>query len=268
MYRDGQIEKELLEGLDKMEESQKYYGDLFEWTTFTYHVSTDSGRRAIQLGIENFYKHITQTMLFCKELASIELNDNGKITNIIRRPIEEVAPNVMSAIFEIHGETTSIRRFLYSSYHEYNKELSDRYRADREIRIDAAIEVDENNCIVSHAGNTSHFCVLPLVGIETQLEEPIILNSPDFEPDEERQSLLLSGQNWDEEHNNISEVGINQIIYSKVYSLYDNLVSYLSSNSYGKLYLLANGLKKAKEHDKLDENGILKMLLRTIVMFF
>lgn len=253
MYHDGQIEKELLEGLDKMEESQKYYGDLFEWTTFTYHVSTDSGRRAIQLGIENFYKHITQTMLFCKELASIELNDNGKITNIIRRPIEEVAPNVMSAIFEIHGETTSIRRFLYSSYHEYNKELSDRYRADREIRIDAAIEVDENNCIVSHAGNTSHFCVLPLVGIETQLEEPIILNSPDFEPDEERQSLLLSGQNWDEEHNNISEVGINQIIYSKVYSLYDNLVSYLSSNSYGKLYLLANGLKKAKEHDKLDE---------------
>lgn len=253
MYRDGQIEKELLEGLDKMEESQKYYGDLFEWTTFTYHVSTDSGRRAIQLGIENFYKHITQTMLFCKELASIELNDNGKITNIIRRPIEEVAPNVMSAIFEIHGETTFIRRFLYSSYHEYNKELSDRYRADREIRIDAAIEVDENNCIVSHAGNTSHFCVLPLVGIETQLEEPIILNSPDFEPDEERQSLLLSGQNWDEEHNNISEVGINQIIYSKVYSLYDNLVSYLSSNSYGKLYLLANGLKKAKEHDKLDE---------------
>lgn len=253
MYRDGQIEKELLEGLDKMEESQKYYGDLFEWTTFTYHVSTDSGRRAIQLGIENFYKHITQTMLFCKELASIELNDNGKITNIIRRPIEEVAPNVMSAIFEIHGETTSIRKFLYSSYHEYNKELSDRYRADREIRIDAAIEVDENNCIVSHAGNTSHFCVLPLVGIETQLEEPIILNSPDFEPDEERQSLLLSGQNWDEEHNNISEVGINQIIYSKVYSLYDNLVSYLSSNSYGKLYLLANGLKKAKEHEKLDE---------------
>ena len=262
MYRDGQIEKELLEGLDKMEKSQKYYGDLFEWTTFTYHVSTDSGRRAIQLGVENFHKLIAQTMLFCKELASIELNNNGKITSIVRRPIEEVAPNVMSATFEIHGETTSIRRFLYSSCQEYNKELSDRYRADREIRINAAIEVDEDNCIVSHAGNTSHFCVLPLVGIETQLEEPIILNSPDFEPDEERQSLLLSGQNWDEEHNNISEVGINQTIYSKVYSLYDNLVSYLSSNSYGKLYLLANGLKKAKEHDKLDAKWYLENVIK------
>lgn len=263
MYRDGQIEKELLEELDKMEASQKYYEDLFEWTTFTYHVSTDSGRRAILLGVENFHKHIAQTMLFCKELASIELNDNGKITSIVRRPVEEVAPNVMSAVFEIHGGTTPTRRFLYSSCQEYNKELSDRYRADREIRINAAIEVDKDNCIVSHAGYTSHFCVLPLVGVETQLEEPIILNSPDFEPDEERQSLLLSGQNWDEEHNNISEVGINQTIYSKVYDLYDNLVSYLSSNGYGKLYLLANGLKKAKDHDKLDVKWYLENVIKS-----
>ena len=252
MYRDGQIEKELLEGLDKMQQSEEYYEETFPWTTFTYHVSTESGRRAIKLGIENFHENIAQTMLFCKELASIELNDNGKITSIIRKPAIEVAPNVMSAEFEIHGEQTFTRRFLYSSFCEYNKELSDRYRADRKIRINAAIEVDANNCIVNHSVNTSHYCVLPLVGIDSQLDEPLILNSPDFEPDEERQSLLLAGQNWDEEHNNISEVGINQTIYSKVFSLYDNLVSYLSANNYGKLYLLANGLKKAKEHEKLD----------------
>lgn len=252
MYRDGQIEKELLDGLDKMQQSEEYYEETFPWTTFTYNVSTESGRRAIKLGIENFHENIAQTMLFCKELASIELNDNGKITSIIRKPVVEVAPNVMSAEFEIRGEQTFTRRFLYSSFCEYNKELSDRYRADRKIRIDAAIEVDANNCIVNHSGNTSHYCVLPLVGIESQLDEPLILNSPDFEPDEERQSLLLAGQNWDEEHNNISEVGINQTIYSKVFNLYDNLVSYLSANNYGKLYLLANGLKKAKDHEKLD----------------
>ncbi len=252
MYRDGQIEKELLEGLDKMQQSEEYYENTFPWTTFTYHVSTESGRTAIKLGVENFYENIAQTMLFCKELASIELNNNGKVTRIIRKPAIEVAPNVMSAEFEMQGERTVTRRFLYSSFREYNKELSDRYRANREIRINAAIEVDANNCIVNHSGNTSHYCVLPLVGIESQLDEPLIINSPDFEPDEERQSLLLAGQNWDEEHGNISEVGINQTIYSKVFSLYDNLVSYLSSHNYGKLYLLANGLKKAKEHEKLD----------------
>lgn len=262
MYRDGQIEKELLDGLNKMQQSEEYYEDTFKWTTFTYHVSTDSGRRAIKLGIENFYENIAQTMLFCKELASIELNDNGKITSIIRKQITEVAPNVMSAEFEINCEHTVIRRFLYSSFCEYNKELSDRYRTDRKIRINAAIEVDDNKCIVSHSGYTSHYCVLPLVGIENQLDEPLILNSPDFEPDEERQSLLLAGQKWDEEHNNISEVGINQIIYSKVFRLYENLVCYLSSNKFGKLYLLANGLKKAKNHEKLDpqwySNNVIK----------
>lgn len=252
MYRDGQIEKELLDGLNRMRQSEEYYEDTFKWTTFTYHVSTDSGRRAIKLGVENFHENIAQTMLFCKELASIELNDNGKVTSIVRKQVIDVAPNVRSAEFEIHGEQTFSRRFLYSSFCEDNKELSERYRAGRKIRINAAIEVDANNCIVSHSGDTAHYCVLPLVGIENQLDEPLILNSPDFEPDEERQSLLLAGQVWDEEHNNISEVGINQVIYSKVFSLYDNLVSYLSSNNYGKLYLLANGLKKAKEHEKLD----------------
>jgi AcrR family transcriptional regulator len=141
MYRDGQIEKELLEGLDKMQESEEYYEETFPWTTFTYHVSTESGRRAIKLGIDNFHENIAQTMLFCKELASIELNYNGKITSIVRKPIVEVAPDVMSAEFEICGEQTLTRRFLYSSFCEYNKELSDRYRADRKIRINAAIEV-------------------------------------------------------------------------------------------------------------------------------
>lgn len=252
MYRDGQIEKELLEGLDKMQASEEYYEDTFDWTTFTYHVSTESGRRAIQLGIENFHDNIAQTMLFCKELASIELNDNGKITSIVRKPVVNLGMGVNIAEFEFKGDTTYTRRFLYASSSEYNEQLSARYRADRSIRIDAAIEVDSNNNIVNHGGKTSHFCVLPLVGIESQLDEPIILNSPDFEPDSERQSLLLVGKNWNDETNNITEIGINQLIYERVFPLYEKLVSYLSTNHYGKLFLLANGLKKAKDHDKLD----------------
>ncbi|OYP41924.1 sacsin N-terminal ATP-binding-like domain-containing protein [Prevotella sp. P5-50] len=252
MYRDGQIEKELLEGLDKMQASEEYYQETFDWTTFTYHVSTESGRRAIRLGIENFHDNIAQTMLFCKELASIELNDNGKVTSIVRKPIVELGSGVKLAEFEINGETTNVRRFLFASSSEHNDQLSVRYRAERSIRIDAAVEIDENNNILDHGGKTSHYCVLPLVGIESQLDEPIIVNSPDFEPDSERQSLLLVGQDWNDETNNITETGINKLIYEKIFPLYESLVEYVSSNQYGHLYLLANGLKKAKEHDKLD----------------
>lgn len=252
MYRDGQIEKELLEGLDKMQASEEYYEETFDWTTFTYHVTTESGRRAIHLGVENFHDNIAQTMLFCKELASIELIDNGKVTSIVRKPVVVLAPGVNMAEFEIKGNTTYTKRFLYSSLSERNDQLSARYRADRSIRIDAAIEVDIDNNIIGHGGKTSHFCVFPLVGIESQLDEPLILNSPDFESDSERQSLLLVGQNWNEETKNITETGINQLIYERVFPLYEKLVDYLSSNHYGQLFLLANGLKKAKEHDKLD----------------
>lgn len=252
MYRDGQIEKELLEGLDKMQASEEYYKETFDWTTFTYHVSTESGRRAIRLGIENFRDNIAQTMLFCKELASIELNDNGKITSIVRKPVVELGFGVKLAEFEINGETISVRRFLFASSSEHNNQLSVRYRAERSIRIDAAVEIDENNNIIDHGGKTTHYCVLPLVGIESQLDEPIIVNSPDFEPDSERQSLLLVGQDWNDETNNITETGINKLIYEKIFPLYESLVEYVSSNQYGHLYLLANGLKKAKEHDKLD----------------
>lgn len=261
MYRDGQIENELLEGLNKMTQSEVYYEETFDWTTFTYHVTTESGKRAVKLGIENFHENIAQTMLFCKEIASIELNDNGVITRISRKQIVEVAPNIMLAEFDFLGIEPHTRRFLFTSFSEYNKELSERYRAPRNIRIDAAIEIDSNNNVVNHNGKTSHFCVLPLVGIENQFEEPIIINSPDFEPDSERQSLLLIGQSWNEENGNITETGINQIIYSNIFPLYSKLVSYLSENQYGKLYFLANGLKKAKDHDKLDGKWYLENVI-------
>lgn len=276
MYRDGAIEQELLEGLDKMEKSEDWLEEPFEWTTFTYHVSTESGRKAIQLGVENFHENIAQTMLFCKELASVELINNGIVTKIIRKPEINLSTDVKSAEFEIwnDSEITAIRRFVFTSYENYNEELSNRYKANRKIRINAAIEVDSENKIISQKGKTSHYCVLPLVGVENQLNEPLILNSPDFEPDSERQSLVLVGQDWNEEGNTITETGINQLIYKEVFPLYEKLVEYLTVNKFGNLYYLANGLKSVKKHDKLDDrwytenviNNYRKVLLKYAVV--
>ncbi len=253
MYRDGLIAKELIDGLEKMRQSEEFYAENFDWTTYTYHVNSDSGRAAIKLGVENFIENIAQTMLFCKELATVVLDDNGKITKIIRKPVQKVTDNIFLAEFQIIGENPKTRRFLYTSYKAYSQELSERYRAERNIRLDAAIEVDDMNNIIGQGDNTSCFCVLPLVGIEKQLNEPLIVNSPDFEPDSERQSLLLSGQTWNEEKNTVTEAGINQLIYKQIFPLYETLVSYLTVNNYGKLYLLASGLNKIKQHEKLDK---------------
>ena len=253
MYRDGLISSELIDGLRKMRASEKFFKQTFDWTTFTYHINSDSGRTAIKLGVENFHENIAPTMLFCKELSSIELNDNGNVTKIKKLPHVCLSENIYLAEYEIEStSSTSKRRFLFSHYEGPSKELSERYRKERKLRLDVAIEIDENNNIVNHIGKTSHYCVLPMVGIEDQLSEPIIVNSPDFEPDSERQSLMLSGQFWNEEKKVITETGINQKIYEHVFPLYERLVAFLSEQKFGKLYYLAYGLDKAKSHKNLD----------------
>lgn len=254
MYRDGLVADELLEGLEKMKKSQVYYKETFKWTTFTYHVLSESGRQAIKLGIENFHENIAQTMLFCKELSSVVLNYNGRVTAIERRPTIVLADEINLSEFVISGEKILSRRFIHMSYSGYDEELSKRYKATRNIRLDVAVEVDSENNMVSIEGKTSFFCVMPLVGIERQLNEPLIINSPDFEPDQERQSLLLSGLTKNEEKNVITETGINQKIYEQVFPLYHKIVNFLANNHYGKMYFLAIGLDKAKAHEKLDKD--------------
>ena len=254
MYRDGIVKSELLDGLKKMRQTEKFYEELYDWTTFTYHVNSESGREAIKLGVENFHENIAPTMLFCQELNSVVLNDNGQVTTIIRKPIQTLADNIFLAEFEMTGEKACTRRFLYTHFEDYNDKLSARYKAERSIRLDIAVEIDDNNCLVNHKGRPSHFCVFPLVGIENQLSEPIIINSPDFEPDSERQSLLLNGADWNEEKNIITETGINRIIYANIFPLFDRIVSFLSSNKYGDLYYLAYGLGKViGKNNNLDE---------------
>lgn len=257
MFRDGLVSSELIDGLKKMRASEHFFKQTFDWTTFTYHVNTDSGRTAVRLGIENFHENIAQTMLFCKEIKTIELNDNGTITKIIKLPHVKVSDDITLAEYEIASDSvTCKRRFLYANYSGSSEELSERYRANRRLRLDVAIEIDESNNLVNHIGKTSHFCVLPLVGIEDQLCEPVIVNSPDFEPDSERQSLMLSGQKWmvKDDKNIITETGINQMIYEQVFPLYEKLVSFLSAGKYGSLYYLASGLDKTKTHKNLDKD--------------
>ena len=88
MYREGE-DKELLEGLDKTEKSYSL-GESTGWTTFEYVAKTSRNKEAGKLGIQNFKENIAKVMLFCPEIKSIELNDNGKIFSIIRDDIKKI----------------------------------------------------------------------------------------------------------------------------------------------------------------------------------
>lgn len=253
MYRDGIDADELLEGVRKMRNSLSYTEEKNIWTTYTYHLTTEQNKTALQLGLENFIANIAQTMLFCKELNTVELDNNGAITKIIRKQLQQLEDEIGISEFEITGNNPHTRKFLHKKISKHSEELTKRFKTDREVRLMAAIEIDNENNLVENETAPSHFCVLPLVGSEKHLM-PIYLNSPDFEPDSERQSLLLDGSiDW-EEHKELGTIitvrGINRVILKESIDLFDSLVSYLCKNGYHKLYLLAKGLKLTPDIEK------------------
>lgn len=249
MYRDGIDENELLAGVQKMKESMVYTKEINEWTTYTYHLRTPQNKNALELGLKNFISNIAQVMLFCKELNTLELDDNGTITRIIRKQPQLLQNDIYISEFEIEGKTSYTRKFIHKYLKKHSDELSIRFKTDRNLRLMVAVEIDEENNLVENENAPSHFCVLPLVGSEKHIM-PIYLNSPDFEPDSERESLILIGEDILADKGVISEGGINRLILKESVDVYDSLVSYLTENKYNKLYLLAKGLKRSPDFEK------------------
>ena len=249
MYRDGIDEPELLAGVQKMKESMVYTKEINEWTTYTYHLRTPQNKNALELGLKNFISNIAQVMLFCKELNTLELDDNGTITRIIRKQPKFLQNDICISEFEIEGKTGHTRKFIHKYLKKHSDELSTRFKTERNLRLMVAIEIDVENNLVENENAPSHFCVLPLVGSEKHIM-PIYLNSPDFEPDSERESLILIGEDILADKGVISEGGINRLILKESVDVYDSLVSYLAENKYNKLHLLAKGLKRTPDFEK------------------
>ena len=115
-------------------------------------------------------------------------------------------------------------------------------KVDRNIRICCAIELDKDNNIAINPKSPCLFCSLPLVGSEV-FELPFIINSPDFEPDSERQTILLDGNDINEETKKISDPGINKMILLKSQEMFKKLMKYICANDIKNRYLLLRGLK-------------------------
>lgn len=254
IHREGNTPEEIIRGLEQMEQSEKFYKKSFGETLFVYKVTSDSGRRAIDLGIEEIKRNACRVLCFCKKIEKISVNRDGHVFSIEKKLQHDIGgTNLCRFSFVITDDDYKYERvFIVASLNEDNELLSTKYSRDRKVGIDALIEIDENDhSIISHSGDTSVFCVFPVIGIERQLSEPIIINSPDFELTTERNALYLAG---DEKNDNgmPSNVAINKVIYEKIPCMYKEIISYLSREGYGRLYFLADGLNGIKCVQNLD----------------
>eukprot|EP00833_Pecoramyces_ruminatium_P010914 jgi/Orpsp1_1/1184946/evm.model.c7180000091682.1 len=256
MYREGEGE-ELLNGLKETEKSFTCPIESDGWTSFEYTTKTKENRKAGQLGIENFKINIEKTMLFCPEIRSIKLDNNGNIFEIKRGDAinnfndDEKCHKLTLDITD--GEKNFKREFLYSKFNEPNNELSEKFNTERNLRIWCAIELDDENNIIINTSSPCLFCSLPLVGSEKH-ELPFIINSPDFEPDSERQSIFLNGNEIDIKTGKISNPGINKMILLKSQEIYKILLNSICKNNIKKRYLLARGLQKMTNETNKIEN--------------
>ena len=148
MYREGEDE-ELLEGLKKTEKSFELIKS-DGWTSYEYEAITSRNKEAGKLGIQNFKENIDKVMLFCPEIKTIELNDNGKILSINRSYIDNnpIVDCKKITFNKIEEKNNSQKIFIYTQKNEHNDKLTEKFNTDRNIRICCAIELDKDDNII------------------------------------------------------------------------------------------------------------------------
>ena len=261
MYRDGENNEQLIEGMKKMEAEKKFWRNKNpRWTKFKYILKTKRNKESSELGAYSFKNNIILTMLFNQKFKKVQLK--SKDLNLIyekkQEQQKEESDNVEIISYTLQDSNTKelkTRSFLHTKINEKSKELTLHFDKERFLIVECALEIDPmQKLVICDEKSPCLFCSLPLVGSESHIL-PLILNSNDFEPSTERQEILLDGAEIkkDEKRNNIeipTDVGINRYILRRSYELFERIVDYCSKNKYNSLHLLSRGLKTIPKVNK------------------
>ena len=147
-------------------------------TRFTYFLNCDEGRICARTGVSDLKNTILYILLFSPTIASVEIIDKigGEHTTFER------------------GEITQIDDVLYQidiGEKSDNSVKMHRIAFAKDGTITLAALFDENRNFLRHNELLSRiFTVFPLIGAE-QFPFPVIINSPDFHPNEPRSNITL-----------------------------------------------------------------------------
>jgi len=155
MNRDGKDNKELIEGMKKMEAEKKFWRNKNpRWTKFKYILKTKRNKESSELGAMSFQNNIILTMLFNQTIKkvgfkykNIELvyEKNQEKKEEEKNDVEIISYNLQ----DIHSKNSKARYFLHSKLYEFSKELSEHYKKERYLSVECALEIEPKQKIIT-----------------------------------------------------------------------------------------------------------------------
>lgn len=250
LYRDGENDSDLEKGIKDTLASYKYQPNdnltitSEVWTSFEY-IDTHQNREIANLGLDSLKKLIFYNLTFVDKIQKVTIRENGTTTLISRamKPYTLENSQVIIHTFNVsvNEKLEKVVKIVNLKNEYYDEQLN------KKLRTEIAIELTENNEIVEIQYKTIPylFCDFPLIGTEN-FYLPFVINSRDFEPDTERDKLLLNGDS--------KLITINKKIILKSIELYNHLMDFASSSSWENTHYLAKSANKTisenKEFDK------------------
>lgn len=272
LFRDGETDGELQEGIERTLASRKYDpNNINQWTEFTYMLKTAVNQDCAKEGIHSLEKNIFYNLAFTPEINSIRILSSQYVRHISRLEVSNLDKRISRLDFLDNfvgdGQVVSIAKIELRAP---SRMLTNKFKKDREATVSAAIEIDvKNKRIVGLDENTpSIFCVFPLIGSE-KFCFPVVLNSIDFEPEPEREHLLLDGEIYGE-NELITTSGINKVLISYGVFMYQKFLRYFSAENYSGMHYLAVGANylpsQKRDFDNKWYKEIIQKKIREIIL--
>lgn len=250
MYRDGTNEDYLTEGARKTVDACLAHEHPFGHTAYKYYLDSDSRKSVRDRGIAHFKDHLPIAMVFDQgKIGRVEIKEQVRGDNIVTRFFEPVVENgkYTVRIEEVrdNGKTlkTKERSFIClkreTNIPIYPPEAHSP-EANHQSVVMCLIEIDADGNVIWPKDQESMFCTFPLIGSKLY-HLPMVINSPDFEPNTERNTIILHGV---ERHPNkrLTETGVNQWLLLEAVKLFSEVLNLCSERNIGCLYRLASGL--------------------------
>lgn len=251
LFREGERDEELKEGIQKTLNSCVWVKKKCEITSYSYFLKSETNKESAESGLKSLRKNVFYNLAFTPEINSITLNEGGQ-KDIFERAGDSKFENGMELIpfYEtINGKKKKITIVLAKS-ESPNEPLTKKFQNTRTLRVSAAIcyDVEANTIIPIDAENPFLFCLFPLIGTE-KFFFPVIVNSPDFEPTTERDGIMLIGEEINKETGLITNAGVNRMILTTSVDLFSDLLKFASTNKLLNAHFLAKS-DVPKEIDK------------------